>query len=573
MKIDLNDTFAIDGVRRTEDGYLTAFARVARTGIQEYQGKEVGRPDLGTVRIYRPESEVFAPDAMQSFAHRPITLTHPKVPVSAKNWTKYARGQTGNEVVRDGEYVRVPMVMMDQRLIDAYEKSGVRELSMGYSTDLKWETGKTPDGMTYDAIQTNIRGNHLAVVPRARGGDQLRIGDEYTEDDKDRLGHGSNKRGGSGGKSKDRFQILKELRSSGFSRKYKSSDVTEYEKKGSNGNSVNVQVWGDGNHRVSHFIRGVSSGKPTEFKSVSEMHSAITKHSKSAKLKDAVILDAIGDPNHGKVGVVLGLHPTDPSRTNVRFGDATVPYPTKYLRVVDEDPDEDDDDEDDDLISCPECGAEIPADSDDCPECGYELMKDSANQGDQTMKQIIIDGVPVDVVNDQGAMIVDRHIQKLETRVKDAETASGKVAVELADAKKTIEAKDGEIAVLKKQVEDAKVTPEKLDVMVKDRLAVIDRATTVLEKTFSFDGKSIEDIRRATVSARLGDAAKDMSDAAIEGAFIAMTADGGDKGGTRQLRDSLSKPRPITNSVDARDAAYADNVKSLSNNWRGKAAS
>jgi hypothetical protein len=95
----------------------------------------------------------------------------------------------------------------------------------------------------------------------------------------------------------------------------------------------------------------------------------------------------------------------------------------------------------------------------------------------------------------------------------------------------------------------------------------------VLEKTFSFDGKSIEDIRRATVSARLGDAAKGMSDAAIEGAFIAMTADGGDKGGTRQLRDNLSKPRPITNSVDARDAAYADNVKSLSNNWRGKAAS
>jgi hypothetical protein len=286
-----------------------------------------------------------------------------------------------------------------------------------------------------------------------------------------------------------------------------------------------------------------------------------------------VVVDAAGDPNHGKVGVVLGLHPTDPSRTNVRFGDATVPYPTKYLRVVDEDPDEDDDDEDDDLISCPECGAEIPADSDDCPECGYELMKDSANQGDQTMKQIIIDGVPVDVVNDQGAMIVDRYIQKLETRVKDAETTSGKTAVELADAKKTIDAKDGEIAVLKKQVEDAKVTPEKLDVMVKDRLAVIDRATKVLDKTFAFDGKSIEDIRRATVSARLGDAAKDMSDATIEGAFIAMTADDGGNGGTRQLRDSLSKPRPITNSVDARDAAYADNVKTISNNWRGKAAS
>jgi hypothetical protein len=42
----------------------------------------------------------------------------------------------------------------------------------------------------------------------------------------------------------------------------------------------------------------------------------------------------------------------------------------------------------------------------------------------------------------------------------------------MADAKKACDAKDGEIAVLKKQVADAAITPEKLDVMVKDRLAV-----------------------------------------------------------------------------------------------------
>src|SRR5579859_704988 len=180
MKTSLYDTFVIDGVRRTDDGYLAAFAKVARTGIQTYRGSELGRPDLATVRVYRPPAEVFHADAMKSFAHRPVTLTHPKTMVNSKNWKRYAKGQTVGEVVRDGEYVRVPMVMMDAGLIDAYERNGIRELSMGYTCDLKWEPGTTPRGEVYDAIQTAIRGNHLAVVPTARGGDQLRIGDDGT---------------------------------------------------------------------------------------------------------------------------------------------------------------------------------------------------------------------------------------------------------------------------------------------------------------------------------------------------------------------------------------------------------
>ena len=49
---------------------------------------------------------------------------------------------------------------------------------MGYTTDLKFEDGVTPTGERYDAIQTNLRMNHLAVVTAARGGSHLRIGDD-----------------------------------------------------------------------------------------------------------------------------------------------------------------------------------------------------------------------------------------------------------------------------------------------------------------------------------------------------------------------------------------------------------
>lgn len=176
-KMHFNDTVTLDGSRRTEDGFLTGNVRVARTGIQIYRGYEVGKPDMQEVRVYRPESEVFKRDALHSFAHRPVTIDHPSEMVNASNWKKYAVGQTGDDVLRDGNFVRVPMVLMDAAAIKAVE-DGKKQLSMGYTCDLKWGDGVTPEGEKYDAMQVEIRGNHLAVVGAARGGDQLRIDGE-----------------------------------------------------------------------------------------------------------------------------------------------------------------------------------------------------------------------------------------------------------------------------------------------------------------------------------------------------------------------------------------------------------
>lgn len=407
--MQLYDAFTVDGVRRTSDGYLAAFARVARTGIQEYRGAELGRPDLDKVRVYRPAEEVFSADALRSFAHRPVTLRHPNVPVTAKNWKKHAGGQTGDEVVRDGEYVRVPMVMMDQALIDAYERDGVKELSMGYSTDIKWTAGVTDAGEEYDAIQTAIRGNHLAVVPVARGGDQLRIGD-------------------------------------------------------------------------------------------------------------------------GK---------------NSALGDEAV---------------------------CPECGAEMTGKN--CPECNY-VKDNDINEGDYPMK-LVIDGVPVNVADDQSGAIIERHIASLTQKLKDAAAEGSKAEEEAESAKKELEekkkgldAKDGEIAVLKKKVEDSAVTPEKLDVMVKARASVIDKAKVVVGDKYVFDGKTVEQIRKDTVVVHLGDDAKSMSDGAIEGAFMAITKDTKPADSTQQIGDALlRRPHSSTGAVDARDAAIAERDKALQESWK-----
>lgn len=175
----LTDHVPVSAVRRTADGYLVADAFVARTGIQTYLGEELGRPDLLNVRLYRPPEEVFSDATLRSFAHRPMTNDHPPEQVNAQNWKKYAVGQTGDEVVHDKNRVRVPLVLMDQDAIADYE-GGKRELSQGYSSEIDWTDGVTTEGEPYDAVQRNIRNNHLALVKYGRAGSQFRIGDGRT---------------------------------------------------------------------------------------------------------------------------------------------------------------------------------------------------------------------------------------------------------------------------------------------------------------------------------------------------------------------------------------------------------
>lgn len=172
------DAVALKGSRVTNDGYLVVDAAIARTGIQNYAGSEIGRPDLDTVRVFRPEAEVFSDRAMASFAHRPVTDDHPSEMVSAANWKQHAVGMTGDTVVRDGDHLRVPFTLMDAESIQRV-RDGKRELSAGYVADVDWTPGETPSGEPYDASLIKIRGNHLAIVSRGRAGATCRIGDSW----------------------------------------------------------------------------------------------------------------------------------------------------------------------------------------------------------------------------------------------------------------------------------------------------------------------------------------------------------------------------------------------------------
>lgn len=173
------DRAVIDGaLTKTDDGWAVQ-ARVARGGnVQLYLGAEVGAADKAVVRVYRPEAEVFDRKAFATYARKPITMGHPPSGVSSDNWKDLAVGEIDRDVVRDGEFVSVPLLFRDAAAVVAMQAAdGPRELSMGYDAKLEFRDGVTPSGEAFDAVMSEFRMNHVAVVPFARGGSELRIGD------------------------------------------------------------------------------------------------------------------------------------------------------------------------------------------------------------------------------------------------------------------------------------------------------------------------------------------------------------------------------------------------------------
>lgn len=155
---------------KMSNGWLRIDGRLTRTGVFTY------RNDDGTMRreLRLPE-EVFKLDAMQSFALVPVTDEHPPGFLDAKNTREYARGSVAGTLRKDGEFIAGELLVTDADLIKKLEDGVARELSCGYNCDLDEKPGVTADGLRYDAIQRNIRGNHVAVVAKGRAGPEARV--------------------------------------------------------------------------------------------------------------------------------------------------------------------------------------------------------------------------------------------------------------------------------------------------------------------------------------------------------------------------------------------------------------
>lgn len=164
--------------KKTDEGFILDKPIIGRTGLLRYQNAD------GSDRWeYRPPEEAFNADSLASIRGKPITIKHVAMANADNASSLPIVGSVLSNGFQDGNNIRADVSIFSLPNAD-------RELSCGYSLDLDETPGTTPDGKHYDAVQRNIKYNHLAIVPKGRAGnarlnmdgDQMVNEDEYNDD-------------------------------------------------------------------------------------------------------------------------------------------------------------------------------------------------------------------------------------------------------------------------------------------------------------------------------------------------------------------------------------------------------
>lgn len=161
----------------TPEGHLKGRAAVTNIGVFSYR-----YGDGKVVKELRLPEEVFDKESMTSLSGKAVTVGHPDEFITDENKDILSVGASGNEVLNgDNIYLSVDLLVNKPEGIQAI-KDGAQYLSCGYNCDVEFTTGKWL-GVDYDAIQRNIRYNHIALVENPRAGETARIKMDHMDAD------------------------------------------------------------------------------------------------------------------------------------------------------------------------------------------------------------------------------------------------------------------------------------------------------------------------------------------------------------------------------------------------------
>ncbi|MCC5618177.1 DUF2213 domain-containing protein [Nostoc sp. CHAB 5836] len=152
----------------TDEGYFRAEAVFARDGILEYR-----TPDGGVRRELRtPEANK---KALTGFGLKPISLEHPPVLIDSLNAKEYSVGLSDSTVFYDPSgFVRGVITVLDSVAVNSIREKKTLQISAGYKCNIDPTPGVW-QGQRYDAIQTDLEINHIALTQKGRAGDNVKI--------------------------------------------------------------------------------------------------------------------------------------------------------------------------------------------------------------------------------------------------------------------------------------------------------------------------------------------------------------------------------------------------------------
>lgn len=160
----------------TPEGYmLCRNVPISRVGVFEYKPSEVSgvKPGKdGLIHLGRTADELFSDDTVKSFEGKPVVIGHSRFADPA-NWREISVGIVQNvRADRESGQLLADLLLTDKKAIELVKKGELEEVSCGYDA-LPQDDG---NGAGH---QEGIIGNHVALVSKARCGDECRIGDGF----------------------------------------------------------------------------------------------------------------------------------------------------------------------------------------------------------------------------------------------------------------------------------------------------------------------------------------------------------------------------------------------------------
>jgi len=180
--------FDRDSMRRydQEGRLLVDQANISKATVNPYWGEEIpGADELGLdpkkkYFLLRDPKELAKPETIASFRRQPVLMKHQ--PSSADDHpVDLTVGSTGDNVRYEHPYLKASLAFWPRHAIDAIESNKQKELSSSYHYDPVMEPGIYTDehGIKhrFDGRMTNIRANHIALVPEGRAGADVCVSD------------------------------------------------------------------------------------------------------------------------------------------------------------------------------------------------------------------------------------------------------------------------------------------------------------------------------------------------------------------------------------------------------------
>ena len=160
------------------NGYVFVNKRpISKVGVFEYLGSSIGAEDPDRIyKVYRPADELSNKETLDSFKLVPLIDDHEMLGTDATPAeNKGVQGTTGEDIYFENDTLYGNLKVYSDVLNNLIE-NGKKDLSLGYKCKYKFETGSF-NGQVYDAIQTELRGNHIALVENGRMGKEVSVCD------------------------------------------------------------------------------------------------------------------------------------------------------------------------------------------------------------------------------------------------------------------------------------------------------------------------------------------------------------------------------------------------------------